>query len=61
MEDNEMEWEKRPMLGAQRIYLQYEADVLMSTRARKSEHLRCRICRRRRRHRCRLCSPLADE
>ena len=34
-ENNEMEWEKRPMLGAKRIYLQYEADVLMSTRARK--------------------------
>jgi len=28
MEDNEREWEKRPMLGAQRIYLQYEADFL---------------------------------
>ena len=30
-----MEREKRPMLGAKRIYLQYEADILMSTGARK--------------------------
>ena len=35
MEGNGMEWEKRPMLGGQRVYLQNEADVLMSTGARK--------------------------
>jgi hypothetical protein len=27
MEDNEMEWKTRPMLGAQRIYLQHDANL----------------------------------
>jgi hypothetical protein len=39
MEDNEIEWKARPMLGAQRIYLQYKSEVIVSHQSPRHDPL----------------------